>query len=125
MIDNVNHPQHYEKHKIILEPIDVIETMPFIVANVFKYVIRARVKGNELEDLRKARWYIGRVIGHKDPEFHKYANRVWAFAHSDNRWLQAFAHDVAVDGTPDGLIAAWYALDGAITMRINEITSDR
>ena len=31
--DNVNHPQHYENHKIVLEPIDIIEGLPFSIAN--------------------------------------------------------------------------------------------
>lgn len=59
--DNVNHPQHYEKHKIVLEPIDIIEGMPFSIANVIKYMIRAHGKGNPLEDYRKAKWNYNRV----------------------------------------------------------------
>lgn len=61
MQDNVNHPQHYEKHKIVLEPIDIIESLPFSIANVLKYIIRARDKGRTLEDFRKAKWYYNRV----------------------------------------------------------------
>lgn len=61
MSDLVNHPQHYEKHKIVLEPIDIIEGLPFSIANVIKYVIRANDKGHLLEDYRKAKWYYNRV----------------------------------------------------------------
>lgn len=61
MSDLVNHPQRYEKHKIVLEPIDIIEGLPFSIANVIKYIIRARDKGHQLEDYRKAKWYYNRV----------------------------------------------------------------
>jgi len=61
MADNVNHPRHYEKHKIVLEPIDIIEGLPFSIANVIKYIIRAHDKDNLLEDYRKAKWYYNRV----------------------------------------------------------------
>lgn len=63
MTDLINHPQHYVKHSITLEPIDILESLPFAVANIFKYVIRAKDKGTELEDLRKALWYLRRSWG--------------------------------------------------------------
>ena len=59
--DNVNHPQHYENHKIVLEPIDIIEGLPFSIANVIKYITRAHDKGSPLEDYRKAKWYYNRA----------------------------------------------------------------
>lgn len=59
--DNVNHPQHYENHKIVLEPIDIIEGLPFSIANVIKYITRAHDKGSLLEDYRKAKWYYNRA----------------------------------------------------------------
>jgi hypothetical protein len=60
--DPVNRPQHYTFGSI--EVIDALEAwaLPFHEANVVKYVARARHKGNELEDLRKARWYLDRII---------------------------------------------------------------
>lgn len=61
-MDVVNHPVHYEKHKIVLEPIDIIETLPFSLGNVIKYIVRADDKGNKLQDLEKSRWYLKRFI---------------------------------------------------------------
>ena len=61
MTHNVNHPQHYENHRIVLEPIDIIEGLPVSIANVIQYIIRARDKGCMLEDYRKAKWYYNRV----------------------------------------------------------------
>lgn len=60
--DNVNHPTHYNQGKI--EVIDFIEAwdMNFNVGNVVKYVSRAKYKNNELEDLKKARFYLDREI---------------------------------------------------------------
>lgn len=53
--DPVNHPAHYTMGSI--EVIDFIEAwkLDFCTGNVVKYVVRAPHKGNELEDLEKAR----------------------------------------------------------------------
>lgn len=66
MSDNVNHPSHYTQGRF--EVIDVIEDSltndgfeGYCVGNIMKYVMRYRHK-NGLEDLKKARWYLGRLI---------------------------------------------------------------
>lgn len=58
----VDHPAHYNKGKI--EVIDFIEDqqLPYHLGNVVKYVARAGYKGDKLEDLKKARWYLDRYI---------------------------------------------------------------
>lgn len=50
------------------EVIDAIEDwdLGFHSGNVVKYVARAKHKGGELEDLRKARWYLDRLIALKE-----------------------------------------------------------
>lgn len=60
--EKVHHPSHYNKGKI--EVIDAIEDwdLNFSEGNVIKYVARHRFKGEPLEDLRKAEWYIQRLI---------------------------------------------------------------
>ena len=62
MADAVNHPPHYNAHPSGVECITVTEWMGFNLGNVVKYVWRADEKGNALEDLRKARWYLSREI---------------------------------------------------------------
>lgn len=64
-IDMVNHPLHYQ-HGI--EPIDYIEShnFNFNLGNVIKYVSRAPYKEAELEDLKKAKWYLEREIKKHD-----------------------------------------------------------
>ena len=64
--DLVNHPSHYETGKF--ECIDVMEealgrdvVKGFCIGNAFKYLYRAKRK-NGLEDLKKAQWYLNRVI---------------------------------------------------------------
>jgi hypothetical protein len=61
--DPVNHPAHYKVGGI--ETIDFIEAkeLGYNLGNVVKYVTRADHKGNRLEDLEKARWYLDREIG--------------------------------------------------------------
>ena len=62
MSDLVNHPSHYTSHASGVECITVTEHMNFCRGNAMKYLWRAGDKGQELEDLRKARWYIDREI---------------------------------------------------------------
>lgn len=62
MPDNVNHPSHYTSHPSGVECIDVTEHMTFNVGNAVKYLWRAGLKGAQIEDLRKAAWYVNREI---------------------------------------------------------------
>lgn len=60
--DPVNNPAHYTAGGI--ETIDFIEAkkLGYNLGNVVKYITRAGHKGNQLEDLRKAQWYLTREI---------------------------------------------------------------
>ena len=62
--DAVNHPLHYTSGKI--ETIDFIEdqALNFHRGNAVKYIVRAGKKDpeKEIEDLKKAAWYINREI---------------------------------------------------------------
>ena len=60
--DPINHPAHYKIGGI--ETIDFIEAknLGYNLGNVVKYITRADHKGNKLEDLRKAQWYLTRAI---------------------------------------------------------------
>ena len=68
--DMVNHPSHY-KSETGLEAIDVIEAFTFdllgieafCTGNTRKYLCRWKKK-NGLEDLKKDRWYLNRLIDH-------------------------------------------------------------
>lgn len=66
MTDNVNHPSHYVGK---IECIDAIEDVTselkglqaVCTANVLKYIWRWNKK-NGVEDLKKARWYLDKLI---------------------------------------------------------------
>ena len=64
MADTVNHPTHYNIGRI--EVIDAIEAWGlgegFNRGNAIKYIARAGHKDSEIEDLKKAAWYIQREI---------------------------------------------------------------
>src|SRR5271166_6283378 len=62
MPDNVNHPNHYTAHPSGVECITIVEHCNFNVGSAIKYLLRAGLKNNYLEDLRKAAWYINREI---------------------------------------------------------------
>lgn len=59
--DPVEHPSHYT-HGI--EPIEVIESwgLNYRLGNALKYICRADHKGQPVQDLEKAAWYLNREI---------------------------------------------------------------
>ena len=68
MSDPVNHPKHYNSSPAKcecgrrIECIDIAQHMSFALGNVQKYIWRAGEKGDKIEDLKKARWYLDREI---------------------------------------------------------------
>jgi hypothetical protein len=58
----VNHPAHYTSHPSGIEAIEICQYMGFCLGNVMKYIWRADLKLNALEDLKKARWYLDKEI---------------------------------------------------------------
>ena len=68
MSDPVNYPKHYTSHPSGIETIQITEHMNFCLGNVIKYVLRADQKGNRLQDLKKAEWYLKREIAREEAE---------------------------------------------------------
>lgn len=69
--DSVNRPSHYTRGSI--EVISVIEDqkLGYHLGNVIKYVLRAGHKEDEIEDLKKARWYLDRHIQNRERDLFK------------------------------------------------------
>lgn len=65
---NVNHPRHYTQHPSGVECIQVTEHMNFCLGNAMKYIWRADLKADAIEDLKKAEWYIRREIARREAE---------------------------------------------------------
>lgn len=76
--ENVDHPQHYKPGK--LEAINIIEhyNLGFRLGNTIKYILRHKSKHEtklkQLEDLKKAKWYLDREIAKLEKKIEK-ANR--------------------------------------------------
>lgn len=66
MTSKVNHPLHYTAHPSGIECIQVTEHMNFNLGNAVKYIWRCDLKNDEIEDLKKAAWYINREIERRD-----------------------------------------------------------
>ena len=70
--DNINHPSHYTSHPSGIECINIAEHHDFCIGNAIKYLWRAGLKSEDgiskkekqIEDLKKAIWYIKREIKH-------------------------------------------------------------
>lgn len=60
--DIVNHPPHYNRGQIEVAAFIADQQMGFLDGNVIKYVARYRHKGQPVEDLKKARWYLDKLI---------------------------------------------------------------
>lgn len=64
--DSVNHPSHYTSHPSGVECIEITRHYCFSIGNAIKYLWRAGLKRDaaledkqkEIEDLKKAMWYI-------------------------------------------------------------------
>lgn len=72
MNDMINHPSHYTDGSI--EVIEFIEDkkLGYHLGNVIKYICRAGKKdpSKEVEDLKKAAWYLDRYIEKKGKKRH-------------------------------------------------------
>ena len=71
-MDNVKHPAHYTS--TMIETIEIIQDKltpeafeGFCIGNVLKYLTRYRQK-NGVEDLKKASWYLDKIISVKEGE---------------------------------------------------------
>ena len=64
MSEKIDHPAHYGGKGNPYEAIKVIEAwgLNFRLGNAVKYISRAGKKGDMLEDLKKAAWYLQREI---------------------------------------------------------------
>ena len=69
VVDNVNSPAHYTNGS--QEAIDIIEEAiepapsvksGMLQGQVLKYLLRVWLKENPLQDLKKAQWYLNRLI---------------------------------------------------------------
>jgi hypothetical protein len=66
--EKINHPPHYNNSKAAcecgrrIECIDVTRHLSFNIGNAIKYLWRCDLKGQTLDDLKKAAWYIADEI---------------------------------------------------------------
>ena len=65
--DPVNHPNHYtqggiETINFIIKSLGKEGAADYCLGNVIKYVSRAKFKENELQDVKKAQWYLNKAV---------------------------------------------------------------
>ncbi|MDF9296078.1 DUF3310 domain-containing protein [Geobacillus stearothermophilus] len=71
-LDNVNHPNHYttggiETYDYIAAKLTPEQLEGYLAGNIMKYISRYQHK-NGVEDLKKARWYLEKLIGLKEQQ---------------------------------------------------------
>ena len=71
MSDSINHPEHYTQGKVecieaIEAALDPVGFIDFLRGQVIKYIWRGPLKRNDLEDYKKAQFYLNRLIKHME-----------------------------------------------------------
>ena len=64
----VNQPKHYTSHPSGIECIQITEHLNFCLGNAMKYIWRADLKNDAIEDLEKAKWYIEKEIAKRQKQ---------------------------------------------------------
>ena len=67
--DSVNHPKHYTSDDCGVEAIEITSLLPACISNAVKYVWRCGKKDEDLQELKKALWYIDYSIDNDLPSF--------------------------------------------------------
>ena len=68
-IDNVHHPKHYTSDDCGVEAIEITSLLPACISNAVKYVWRCGKKDEDLQELKKALWYINYSLDNDLPSF--------------------------------------------------------
>lgn len=68
MDDPVAHPKHYCVGKIEVLDFILDQQLPYLPGNIVKYLCRYRWKGKPVQDLKKARFYLDRLIKETERE---------------------------------------------------------
>ena len=67
--DTVHHPKHYISDDCGVEAIEITSLLPACISNAVKYVWRCGKKDEDLQELKKALWYINYSIDNDLPTF--------------------------------------------------------
>ena len=67
--DSVHHPKHYTSDDCGVEAIEITSLLPACISNAVKYVWRCGKKDEDLQELKKALWYINYSIDNDLPSF--------------------------------------------------------
>lgn len=66
--DPVAHPKHYTMGRIEVLDFILDQQLPYLPGNIVKYLCRYRWKGKPVQDLKKARFYLDRLIRETERE---------------------------------------------------------
>ena len=67
--DAIHHPKHYTSDDCGVEAIEITSLLPACISNAVKYVWRCGKKDEDLQELKKALWYVNYSIGNDLPSF--------------------------------------------------------
>ena len=109
-MEQVNHPKHYNQHPAGIECIDIIRHYTCDIANALKYLWRAGLKPEmgkedaekEIEDLKKAVWYIEDYLNYPNAEMrlvistpmHEYVHEITG--HTVDEIIEGYEHYISI-----------------------------
>ena len=68
--DIINKPEHYTLPRAASDCFSVMQQIGLLdehcIAVVFQYIWRCKLKGQKLQDLKKARWFLDKAIEHEE-----------------------------------------------------------
>lgn len=120
--DNVNHPLHYTNGDI--ECIDAIkasmttsEFYGYLKGNVIKYLWRYQLKDNPIQDLKKAQWYLERLIEEDSRNPLRIAKYAYKYTKSElGRTIDSMKTDnectIPSQEDRNGVYEKWFERDG-------------
>jgi hypothetical protein len=60
--DPINKPAHYTRGKIEMTDFVLDQGLGYLAGQIIKYIVRYRWKGTAAADLKKAKWYLDKLI---------------------------------------------------------------
>ncbi len=122
MSDAIN-PDHYKKHSLVIEPIELCEGLGFLIGNCLKYCFRYKDKyqdkEHQMQDLQKAMFYARRAEVDEDfcdsfKNYSDYTCTLLELFSPQNRFVNAFTDDLQECRFGKGLMHLKQEIDKAI-----------
>lgn len=99
--DNIEHPKHYMSHPSGIECIQITRHMGFSLGNAIKYIWRADLKNDAIEDLKKAVWYLRGEIKKRENSPREAIDNTMKGAEAGIEYIEPPARWLPIESAPE------------------------